>query len=213
MSPKAGLSTRVVLFDLGGVLVRLGGVDHFGRMVGVQDEEEIWRRWLTSPAVRRFERGQCEPAEFASDMVAEHQLEIDAEEFIEVFRSWPKGLLEGAREMVSGLTGAARIACLSNTNALHWNEQQDAEVVQGLFDVAFLSHEIGMVKPDADIFRHVVSELACDPGEILFFDDNTLNVEAARSAGLDAHKTVGVAPARTLLQQRGLLRAPLEDGR
>ena len=190
---------------MGGVLVRLGGVDHFGRMVGVHDEEEIWRRWLTSPAVRRFERGGSTASEFASEMVAEHDLEISAEEFIEVFRSWPKGLLEGAREMVTALPDPIRVACLSNTNALHWNEQQDAEIVQGLFDIVFLSHEIGMVKPDAEIFWHVVAELACDAGDILFLDDNAMNVEAAQAVGLDAHKVVGVAPARALLHQRGLL--------
>ena len=201
------MTTQVVLFDLGGVLVRLGGVDHFGQMIGMHDPEEIWRRWLSSPAVRRFERGGCTGAEFAAEMVRENALDLSAEEFLEVFRSWPKGLLDGAHDMVVGLAEPLQVACLSNTNSLHWNEQQDAEVVQRLFDVAFLSHEIGLVKPDAEIFEHVVEELACRPAEILFFDDNTLNVDAARSVGLDAHKVEGVAPTRALLHERGLLHA------
>ncbi len=207
LAPVSGglLSTRVVLFDLGGVLVQLGGVEHFGQLVGIRDEEEIWRRWLTSPAVRRFERGGSTPGEFASEMVDEHRLEIDAEEFIDVFRSWPQGLLDGATDMVSGLAEPIRCGCLSNTNALHWNEQRDADIVQELFEVAFLSHEIGLVKPDAEIFEHVVAELSCEPHEILFFDDNTLNVEAARTVGLDAHRVRGVAPARRILLERGLM--------
>ena len=207
------MSTTVVLFDMGGVLVRLGGVEHFGRMVGVHDEEEIWRRWLASPAVRRFERGECPPNEFAREMVAENDLEISADEFIDIFRSWPKGLLEGAHEMVRGLSDPLCVACLSNTNALHWNEQQDADILQGLFDEVFLSHEIGLVKPDAEIFHHVVAELACDPAEILFLDDNTLNVDAARAVGLDAHKTVGVAPALAILRGRGLIGSSWGSGR
>jgi HAD superfamily hydrolase (TIGR01509 family) len=201
------MTTQVVLFDLGGVLVQLGGVDHFGQLVGLDDPEEVWRRWLTSPAVRRFERGHCTGPEFAEEMVEENALALSAEEFLEVFRNWPKGLLAGAHDMVIGLSESVQVACLSNTNTLHWNEQQDADVVQRLFDLAFLSHEIGLVKPDADIFEHVVQELACAPGEILFFDDNALNVDAARGIGLDAHKVVGVAPTRALLHERGLLSA------
>ena len=201
------MTTQVVLFDLGGVLVRLGGVDHFGQMVGMSDPEEIWRRWLTSPAVRRFERGGCSNEDFAEEMVRENDLALSAVEFLEIFRSWPKGLLDGAREMVVGLAEPLQVACLSNTNALHWNEQQDAEVVQRMFDVAFLSHEIGLVKPDAEIFEHVVEELSCQAAEILFFDDNALNVDAARSVGLDAHKVEGVAPTQALLRERGLLQS------
>jgi FMN phosphatase YigB (HAD superfamily) len=201
------VTTQVVLFDLGGVLVRLGGVDHFGQMVGMSNPEEIWRHWLTSPAVRRFERGGCSSEDFAEEMVRENDLALSSVEFLEIFRSWPKGLLDGAHEMVIGLAEPLQVACLSNTNALHWNEQQDAEVVQRMFDVAFLSHEIGLVKPDAEIFEHVVEELACQPAEILFFDDNALNVDAARSVGLDAHKVEGVAPTQALLHERGLLQS------
>ena len=76
-----------------------------------------------------------------------------------------------------------------------------------MFDVAFLSHEIGLVKPDAEIFEHVVEELACRAAEILFFDDNALNVDAARSVGLDAHKVEGVGPTHSLLRERGLLQS------
>ncbi len=47
-----------VVFDLGGVLVELGGVRDFGDMIGEADDERVWAPWLTSPWVRRdYERG------------------------------------------------------------------------------------------------------------------------------------------------------------
>ena len=196
--------TRFVLFDLGGVLIELGDVEEFGALIGVRNTEEIWRRWLTSPWVRRYERGQCAREEFAAGMVAENDLDLSPEEFVCRFRDWPKGLLPGAADLVQGLAGGVTPACLSNTNEMHWNEQQDAEVVRALFEQRFLSHEIGLVKPDRDIFDHVVAALGCRSSEILFLDDNLLNVQGAEVAGLDAHRVRGVDDSRALLERRGL---------
>jgi HAD superfamily hydrolase (TIGR01509 family) len=95
---------------------------------------------------------------------------------------------------------------LSNTNEIHWNEQIDAPVLHALFETRFLSHEIGLVKPDREIFDHVVEGLDCEPGEILFLDDNQLNVDGARAAGLNAHRVVGVEAARSVLGEHGTLR-------
>jgi len=200
------MPTQVVLFDLGGVLIELGGVDRFGGLIGEADESEIWRIWLTSYWVRRFERGQCSREEFAGGMVAEHGLTVGAEAFLEQFLNWPQGLIPGALDLVANLASHVRPACLSNTNELHWNEQIDAPLVQTMFETRFLSHEIGLVKPDREIFEHVVEGLGCAPAEVMFLDDNQLNVEAARSVGLDAHRVTGVEDSRRLLAMHGLLR-------
>ena len=69
------------------------------------------------------------------------------------FRDWPKGLLPGAVELVRALAGGVAPACLSNTNELHWNERQDAEVVRDLFDPGSCPK--------------LVDELALEPGERL----------------------------------------------
>jgi len=200
------MMTRVVLFDLGGVLVELGGVDRFGRLIGETDESEIWRVWLTSYWVRRFERGRCTREEFAVGMVAEHGLTVGADVFLEEFLNWPQGLITGALDLLGELAVHVRPACLSNTNELHWNEQVDAPLLQELFDTRFLSHELGLVKPDREIFEHVVTGLGCAPDEVLFLDDNQLNVDGARSVGLNAHRVIGVAGSRDVLAQHGLLR-------
>jgi len=199
------MATRVVLFDLGGVLVELGDIDRFGRLIGETEESEIWRVWLHSYWVRRYERGQCSRAEFALGMVAEHGLDLGAETFLEQFLSWPQGLMPGAEELVTGLAPHVRPACLSNTNEMHWNEQVDAPLLQTLFDTRFLSHELGLVKPDRDIFEHVVAGLGCAPEEVLFLDDNQLNVDGARSVGIDAHRVTRVEGCRRVLAAHGLL--------
>lgn len=201
------MPTRVVLFDLGGVLVELGGVQELGALVGETREEEIWRRWLTCPWVRRFERGQCSTADFARGMVESWSLPIGEAEFLDAFRRWPRGLFPGAEELLEELRGLVRRACFSNTNAFHVEQQFEAFGLRELLDEHYFSNQIGHVKPDPEAYEHVVAALGCPASEVLFLDDNQINVEGARAVGLEAHRVCGPAEARALLAERGLTRA------
>ena len=52
----------VLLFDVGGVLVQLSGVEIMLEWLGHGiSEEELWRRWLQSVPVRQFEPGRSTP--------------------------------------------------------------------------------------------------------------------------------------------------------
>ena len=57
---------RVVLFDVGGVLVELSGVatllDWLDHRITAQ---ELWSLWLHSPSVRAFETGRVDAGQFA----------------------------------------------------------------------------------------------------------------------------------------------------
>ena len=59
-----------VLFDLGGVIVELGGVSSLQEMAASVGDEEQWHQWLASPWVRRFEKGECSATEFSTQVVA-----------------------------------------------------------------------------------------------------------------------------------------------
>ena len=96
-------------------------------------------------------------------------------------------------------------ACFSNTNDLHWERQFDDFGFDRMFDELFVSFEMGRVKPDREAFEWVVERLDVEPHEILFLDDNAINVEGARAVGIDAERAVGVAGAREILKRRGLL--------
>ena len=56
------------------------------------------------------------------------------------------------------------------------------------FDHVFNTAEIGIAKPDPDVFRLVCSELSVHPTDALFVDDLAVNVDGARSAGLRGHR-------------------------
>jgi putative hydrolase of the HAD superfamily len=54
------------------------------------------------------------------------------------------------------------------------------------FDQITFSYEVGVIKPHPAIYKHAVNGLGIRPGEGLFLDDRTDNVEGARETGLKA---------------------------
>ena len=200
------MKTEAVLFDIGGVLVELAGLEDFGPMIGETDREVVMRRWMDCPWVQRYESGGCGTAEFADGVVAHFGIEATRDDFLHLFKTWPRNLLPGAQDLLTSLHADLATACLSNTSAAHWNYMQDAFSLHEYFETYFLSFEIGAVKPDPAIFAHVCGALPCAPGAALFFDDVKGNVDAARAAGLDAHHVGGPGEARAILAERGLLK-------
>jgi len=63
-------------------------------------------------------------------------------------------------------------------------------------DVPVFSCEVGLVKPDPEIYRLLIERLGCAPGEIVFFDDLDPNVRAARECGIDARLWTGLEAAK-----------------
>ena len=204
MTGRSATVPAVVLFDLGGVLAAFGGVDRMAVLSGIREPDEIWRRWLACRWVRRFESGACTPEDFARGVVADWELSVSGEEFLDQFRSWLKGPLEGAEALVAEVSAHATTACFSNTNALHWEAGCADWELMGRFDRTFLSFQLGLLKPDAEAFRAVVGQLGVEAGRVLFLDDNQINVEAARAVGLRAERVVGVEEARLALIAAGL---------
>ncbi len=196
---------RAVIFDMGGVLVELGPLtDILGD--DPSPAAEFWSQWLSSPVVRAFEMGRCSADEFGERLAADLGLPFTGKEMIERFRTWSKGLYSGAAELVRSIDGLVEVGVLSNTNALHWTTQVDHEEIRSLFTRTYLSYELGMVKPDAEIFQHVLDDLSLRAESVLFFDDNQENIDAARSAGLTAELCRGPDGARTVLLAHGLIR-------
>jgi putative hydrolase of the HAD superfamily len=201
----SGDNYHYVLFDLGGVLVKLTGVSAMQRLAGLDHEDEVWRRWLACEWVRRFERGQCTADEFGRGVVADWDLPIAPAEFLEAFGIWPESMFDGAEALVRDAGEQARVGCLSNTNALHWEQHMSRWGLGSLFDVAFLSYEIGLVKPDREVFEHVAAALDTPAWRIVFLDDNAVNVQQAANVGFTARQARGVEEARAALVDLGVL--------
>jgi putative hydrolase of the HAD superfamily len=196
---------ELVLFDLGGVLIDLAGVPAMRELSGIDRDDELWRRWLTCPWVRSFERGDCTADEFATGLVDAWELDIAPSAFLDSFGGWPRGPLPGAEALVTATRAVVPVGCLSNTNELHWQRNFSRWPILDAFDVRFLSFELRMLKPDAEVFDHVAGLLPQPRNRVLFLDDNEINVDAARESGFAAVTVRGVTQTHEALVAAGVL--------
>jgi putative hydrolase of the HAD superfamily len=171
----------------------------------MNSEEEMWARWLTCRWVRDFERGRCSDVEFAAGVVADWDLPLSGPEFLEMFKVWPEALLDGAAELVSEVRGLVAVGCVSNSNIPHWHRMTSLWGLDKMFDYTFLSHEMGYVKPDRELFDSVAATLKGHAERLVFLDDNEVNVVQARAAGFRAARVRGPDEARAALATMGVL--------
>jgi len=66
------------------------------------------------------------------------------------------------------------------------------------------SSVVGMRKPDAEIFAHLLSELGVDADEAVLVDDTPVNLDGARSVGMQT-VLVGSDPALAMIELRSLV--------
>jgi HAD superfamily hydrolase (TIGR01509 family) len=203
------IATTVLLFDVGGVLVELTGVATMLEWMGGRvTSDEMWRMWLQSNPVREFERGRIDAAQFAAEVTSEFRLPVEPQQFLSSFTGWVTGLYPGALEMLAEIPPSYRRAVLSNSNALHWTRVMDELQLGPAFPHHFVSHLTGRIKPDVDAFEHVVESMDCRPEQVLFLDDNALNIDAAKRFGMQAARVQGIDETRRALIARGIIRAP-----
>jgi putative hydrolase of the HAD superfamily len=184
-------------------LIDFSGYEELSASLAEEERAEIRRRWIDSEPVRLFEIGAIKADEFASRFIAEWPLEIEADEFLREFMSWFRGLYPGAARLLRRLSQDYRIACLSNTNELHTS--LDREAVGEFMERCFFSNEIGLVKPQPEVFEHVARELGVPLHRIAYFDDTAVCVEAAERVGLRAYLVQGIDELEQCLVELGLI--------
>ena len=105
--------------------------------------------------------------------------------------------------LLRSLREAVPVALLSNgTTRL----RRDLHVLDLLdeFDIVFNTAEIGIAKPDPEVFRHVCAQMSVSPRRTAFLDDLPANVQGATDAGLIAHQFTDRRTAQAFLGDLGL---------
>lgn len=208
--------TQVVIFDLGGVVVKVcRGWNEAAQRAGVPlaDEHRLGLPDLQSS--RReisdaYQRGQIESHEYFARIASATDGLYTPEQVERVHRAWVMEAYDGIGELINALNEMDRVetACLSNTNAAHWDDLK-AGVGDGWGPISrlthpFVSHELGMVKPHSEIYDSVRARLDRASSSLVFFDDLEENVHAARDAGWHAFHIDHTGD--TAAQTRGALR-------
>ena len=195
-----------ILFDLGGVLVRLRGhrvlLDYLPESM---TSEELLNRWLHSPAVRDFEAGRIPLPDFCHDILSDLGLNMDEKAFLDVFGSFLDEPYPDVSAVLPDLSRRFVTGVLSNTSDPHW--QTAVNMLPELLSVRhlFLSYRMGLLKPDEAMFTEVLRLLQLSAEQVLYFDDHPANVEAARRMGIQAVRVDGFGEAVEAMAALGLL--------
>ncbi len=182
---------RVVLFDMGGVVVRLQAVDIMHELTcGSMTREEVYNRLINSAAVRRLETGKYGINDFAADIINDFSLKLSPEAFLREFEYFVKEPIEEAVSAIKAIPPEFITAVFSNTSRFHWESLCGRYNIDKLFNQHFLSYKMGMIKPDRNAFAYVIGELGCRPEEICFFDDTRANVDMASGLGINTYQVI-----------------------
>ncbi|AYG05424.1 HAD family phosphatase [Gryllotalpicola protaetiae] len=102
------------------------------------------------------------------------------------FRSW-LSVNPGTVEVLADLkAGGTRLALLSNAGPDFGSYFRHGPL-SDWFDAFYVSGELKLLKPEADIYRHLLDDLGIAPAEMVFTDNRADNVAGAEALGIIGH--------------------------
>ena len=189
------MAIEQLIFDLGGVIIN---IDYnltalAFKHLGIKDFDVIYSKAKQDNLFDEFEKGNISNAVFRNHL-KEHLPEGTSDKQIDT--AWNSMLIaipSHRVEWLQKLSKQYRIFLLSNTNRIHikaFTELAENQFGKGVFESTFEQHyyscNIGMRKPDADIFEKVLNDNQLDRTKTLFIDDSIQHIEGASKINLPA---------------------------
>lgn len=199
---------RAVIFDLGGVMVRL--VWHraaFRRLAenARLSPDEAFGWFGADGRAEALNRGALTPARLYRDARDAFGLTLSEEEFragwTAIFEPHP-----GMSALFAEVAARVPVGILSDTDPWHWAALETL-LAPAVARVAHptLSFREGLIKPDAALYRRAAGHVGMPPSACLFIDDRPGNVDGARAVGMDAVRFVDADTLRRDLRARDVL--------
>ena len=175
-----------IIFDFGDIFINLDkratidGLEHLGLSSWNEDLDQL---------NISFEKGQISRDAFLLGI----QKQIPNATIDEILMAWNAVLLDFPLyrlEFLQLLSKKFRLFLLSNTDAIHIDhfEQREGASFYGdfyqCFEKVYFSYEMGMRKPDAEIYTTLINRHELAPKRTLFVDDKKDNTDAAKALGL-----------------------------
>jgi glucose-1-phosphatase len=184
---------KAVIFDFGNVIINI----EFQRIYQTfakftsKSEAYIEKQITDNQLFRRYESGQFSDEEFRE--IIRQTLGFPLSD-TEIDKAWNAILLDipaDRIDLIKKIRQKYPVYLLSNTNNIHikasnnyLKKEHGISHLDQLFDQLFLSYEMGMWKPDVEIYHSVLKQLKLQPNDVLFFDDNLKNIESANDIGM-----------------------------
>ena len=185
-SPPAH-SADVLLFDLGRVVLDIS----FDRVMACWaghagcTPADLARRFVVNDSFKHHEIGRIDDAAFFASLRQSLGIGITDAQFLEGWNAIFTGEMPGVAPLLTRAAARMPLFAFSNTNPPHVAHFSKTYAdVLGHFRELFLSSTIGLRKPDAAAYDHVVKAIGVPAQRIVFFDDSADNIAGARARGL-----------------------------
>ena len=178
---------RGLLVDFGGVLTS-NVFESFRAFCSAEglDPDAFVRLFREDPGavatLRRVERGELDEDEFAS-IVCERLGVADSEGFVDRLFAGMRpddAMVEAVRR---ARAGGIRTGLISNSLG---SGRYDRAAFPELFDGVVISGEVGLHKPEPEIYELGAERVGLQPAECVFVDDLRENCEGAEAVGMTA---------------------------
>ena len=193
-----------IIFDLGGVIINIDYklTEKAFVEAGITDFGALYSQLRQSDLFDKFEVGQMTSEEFISELRKASSREItDAQ----IVNAWNAMLIDypvRRLQILQQLRLYYDLFLLSNTNELHeaaFNEMlmrtHGIPNIGVFFDKVYLSHRVGMRKPNTEIFKRVLDDNGLKAEETLFIDDSPQHIAGAKELGI---QTIYLEPGMTI---------------
>ena len=185
---------KAIIFDLGAVILNINyqnTIDEFTKL-GVNNAATFYSKKVQTNLFNQIETGMISSNEFLKAL----QKETKNANINQVEKAWNAMLLDLPEEriqLIKKLKKNHSVYLLSNTNAIHidaFKKQLGNKkwlAFCKLFDKMYLSHELGLRKPDVKIFEYILNEQKLKAEEVFFIDDSPQHIASAKKIGIHCH--------------------------
>ena len=185
---------KAIIFDLGAVILNINyqnTIDEFTKL-GIRNAVNFYSKKIQTDLFNQIETGQISGNQFMQAL----QKETNNANIKQLEYAWNAMLLDLPDNRILLLKELKKnytIYLLSNTNSIHIdalkNQLGNTEWLAfcKLFDKMYLSHELGLRKPDAKIFEYILMEQKLKTKEVFFIDDSQQHITSAKKLGILCH--------------------------
>ena len=193
---KLSNNIKNLIFDMGNVIIDIDIDLTLKELKSDLSENEfsLADEFMKSELHAAFESGNIDEKEFRNGIRMAFNREWKDEWIDQVWNTLLLTIPKERIKLLKTLRKDYNLYLLSNTNSIHFKVVEEIfkkdhpeDSFLGLFDKVFLSHEMGLRKPDKKIYEKVVEEIEANPEQCLFFDDLEENLNAAKEVGLQTY--------------------------
>ena len=196
-----------IIFDFGDIFINLdkqATIDGLQRLGLTSWDEDLDQLNIS------FEKGEISRDNFLLGI----QKHIPNASIEEILVAWNAVLLDfplHRLEFLQLLSQKYRLFLLSNTDSIHINHFEQREgasfysAFYQCFEKVYFSYEMGMRKPEEEIYSYILRKHDLNPKRTLFIDDKKVNTDAAQNLGLHVwNLQVGQEDVVDLFKQKQL---------